>query len=177
MTPTIEHIYWPGKVLIPYDYNMNIKNLRQISQIMYHGPLGIQPIYIDYDEECDDIYIQADIVYSVDAGNVMYIKYEEKDIFLYNITIREILQNLIRGNFDIYITWDENGLPDYVLDEFVFQAPLNQIDVYHIPLVSPMYIIPSKENIELVDCYEAGYEAGLNDAFYVIHTEFDKNMI
>ena len=123
----IEYMYWPGPVLIPHNYNMHVDNLRQVSQITYYGPFGTQYIYIDYDEECDDIYIRADVVYSVDAGNVLHI---QDDVFLYDITVGEILE-LILGQFDVCVTWTENGRPDSVLGERVFQAPLSKIEVYY----------------------------------------------
>lgn len=183
-TSKIEYMYWPGKVLIPYDVDMNINNLRQVSQIIYHGPLGPQPIYIDYDEECEDIYIRADIVYLVNAGNVMYIKYKQDDVFLYNITIREILQNLILGNFDINVIWAENEMPNSILDEFVFQAPLSQIEVYYVPCMPcvPYTFCLPEENVDFVEenvddfviDFVDGFITGFNDAIDDINSKLDQ---
>ena len=156
----IENIFWPGQVLIPHD--THVDNIRQVSQITYYGPFGPEYIYIDYDEECDDIYVRADQTYLVDAGKVINIRHEGEDVFLYDITIREILQHLI-GEVDVCVTWAENGLPDSVLDERVFQAPLSKIDVYCDPFAQCFS--------EDTDNYMEGYQDGFNDSGS--HKEFD----
>ena len=133
---TIESVYLDGPVLSPYKMvaQHGSKHLRQVSQITYYGPHGERSIYIDYDEQWDNIFIyDDDKIYSVDAGNVLIINHEYVCTKLYDISITEILEHLIEGDFDIYVTWTENGLPDSVLDERVFQAPLSQIDIYWVP--------------------------------------------
>lgn len=169
----IEYMYWPGPVLIPHS-DTHVDNLRQVSQITYYGPFGKQQIYIDYDEECDDIYIRADIAYSVDAGKVINIRDKDEDVFLYDITIGEILQHLI-GDFDVCVTWAENGLPDSVLNERVFQAPLSKIDVYmpstpSMPCMPSIPSIPEENMDDFIDCYEAGFD----DAIAIHNANLDK---
>ena len=167
----IEYMYWPGPVLIPHS-DTHVDNLRQVSQITYYGPFGKQQIYIDYDEECDDIYIRADVAYSVDAGKVINIRDKDEDVFLFDITVGEILQHLI-GYFDVCVTWAENGLPDSVLNERVFQAPLSKIDVYvpSMPSMPSMHYMPSiPEENDFID----GYEAGFDDAIAMHNSNLDK---
>jgi len=159
-TSKIENIYWPGYVLIPHTFDMHTKSFRQVSQITYYGPFGPKYIYIDYDEECDDIYIRADKKYSVDAGNVLNIRHDGEDLFLYDITIREILQHLI-GEVDMCVTWVENGLPDSVLDERVFQAPLSKIDAYCNPCIpEEMDYSVDDEYDDLDKAFNYGFEQG-----------------
>ena len=171
----IENMFWPGPVLIPHS-DTHVDNLRQVSQITYYGPFGSQQIYIDYDEECDDIYIRADIAYSVDAGKVINIRDKDEDVFLFDITVGEILQHLI-GDFDVCVTWVENGLPDSVLNERVFQAPLSKINVYmpYMPSTHYMHYMPSiPEENDYMDGYEAGFnDAELDKAFDVYHAYND----
>lgn len=167
----IEYMYWPGPVLIPHS-DTHVDNLRQVSQITYYGPFGKQQIYIDYDEECDDIYIRADIAYSVDAGKVINIRDKDEDVFLFDITVGEILQHLI-GNFDVCVTWAENGLPDSVLNERVFQAPLSKIDVYvpSMPSTHYMHYMPCiPEENDFMD----GYEDGFDNAIEMHNSNLDK---
>ena len=167
----IEYMYWPGPVLIPHS-DTHVDNLRQVSQITYYGPFGKQQIYIDYDEECDDIYIRADITYSVDAGKVINIRDKDEDVFLFDITVGEILQHLI-GNFDVCVTWAENGLPDSVLNERVFQAPLSKIEVY-MPSTPYMHYMPCIPEENEMDDFMDWYEDGFNDAIARYNTDLDK---
>ena len=134
-TPRIENVYLNGPILTPYSmFRGGPKYLRQVSQITYYGPYGKRSIYIDYDEQWDNIFIyDDDKIYSVNAGNVLIINQGYTCIKIYDITIKEILENLIEGDFDIYVTWAENGLPHSVLHERVFQAPLSQIEAYWLP--------------------------------------------
>lgn len=162
LTSKIEYMFWPGPLFIPHDYNTHVDNLRQVSQITYYGPFGQESIYIDYDEECDDIYIKADVVYSVDAGKILSIRDKDEDVFLYDITVGEILKHLIIGNFDVCITWAENGRPDSVLSERVFQAPLSQIEIYHMPCNMPCIPEESIEDLDLEKAFHYGFELGYN---------------
>ena len=131
----IENVYLNGPILTPYRmFRGGPKYLRQVSQITYYGPYGKRSIYIDYDEQWDNIFVyDDDKIYSVNAGNVLIINQGYTCIKIYDITIKEILENLIEGDFDIYVTWAENGLPHSVLHERVFQAPFSQIEAYWLP--------------------------------------------
>ena len=164
----IENIYWPGDVLIPHNFDMHNEDFRQVSQITYYGPSGTQLINIDYDEECDDIYVRADRTYSIDAGNVLNIRHDGEDLFLYDITIGEILEYLIPGDFDVCVTWTENERPDYVLHERVFQAPLSKIEVYHVPFICDM------SDADIMDAYEDGFNDALAQSDARHNAELDK---
>ena len=174
----IKYVYSNDPILASYtkeefdQYGPNITSLRQVSQITYYGPNGIRSIYIEYDEQCDDIFIyDNDQIYSVNGGNMLCMD----DIEIYDITIKEILEYLIEEDFDIYVTWVENGRPNSVLNERVFQAPLNQIDAYYvlpfIPYVPFIPFIPEECNV--MDYYN-GFDTGFNEGFDTIKDTNDE---
>ena len=162
----IKYVYSNDPILASYtkeefdQYGPNITSLRQVSQITYYGPNGVRSIYIEYDEQCDDIFIyDNDQIYSVNGGNMLCMD----DIEIYDITIKEILEYLIEEDFDIYVRWVENGRPNSVLNERVFQAPLNQIDVYYVlPFIPYVPFIPEECNV--MDYYN-GFDTGFNEGF------------
>ena len=154
---TIQNVYLDGPLLTSYtDKEFELygpKHLRQVSQITYYGPYGKRSIYIDYDEQWDNIFIFDDKIYSVNAGNVLIINEGYTSIKIYDISIKDIIDHIIKGYFDVYVTWVENGLLNSALNERVFQAPLSQIDVYWVPCIPRIPSIPSIPE-ELDDCNE-----------------------
>jgi len=151
---TIQNVYLDGPLLTSYtDKEFELygpKHLRQVSQITYYGPYGKRSIYIDYDEQWDNIFIFDDKIYSVNAGNVLIINEGYTSIKIYDISIKDIIEHIIKGYFDVYVTWAENGRPDSALNERIFQAPLSQIDIYWVQWIPCIPSIPE----ELDDCNE-----------------------
>jgi hypothetical protein len=145
---TIQNVYLDGPLFTSYtDKEFELygpKHLRQVSQITYYGPYGKRSIYIDYDEQWDNIFIFDDKIYSVNGGNVLIINEGCASIKIYDISIKDIIEHIIKGYFDVYVTWSENGRADSALNERVFQAPLSQIDIYWVPWIPCIPCIPEE---------------------------------